>query len=435
MSHRDQKENPQIALNEREQIQYLLGNPPSWMMRYGISVMLGLFTLLLVLSYLIHYPDTVSGKVVLTTQNPPIRLMAKTGGRVQEILVQDKQRVEKGQVLAVLENTAHWQDVMRLEQWLLDTSAHDSLPEPLELGELQNTFATLAQQWKDKQYFDAFNGVAEKIGYLERQIQGLEQIRSSQVNQIAIFEKDYVLAEKTFRRQQQLHKEKLSPDQELEAAEMDFLGHQRQLESARAALFQQELQIRQLQGQILDLKQGKSDNHNSKNLAVSSGLTQLKSAIDSWKQTFLVVAPIAGRASFSRIWSAQQSLNAGEEVMAIVPEHESSSAALLGKVQLGMADAGKVAGGQRAILKLDGYPEQEYGVVEARVAGMSLLPQQENKEPVYLLDLELPSGLLRSDKKEIPFRQEMSGEVRLITEDKRVLDRIFNQLSSLFHQV
>lgn len=281
---------------------------------------------------------------MLTTQNPPIRLMAKTGGRVQEILVQDKQEVEKGQVLAVLENTAHWQDVLRLEQWLLDTSAHDSLPEPLELGEQQNTFATLAQQWKDKQYFDAFNGVEEKISYLERQIQGLEHIRSSQVNQLAIFKRDYALAEKTFRRQQQLHKEKLSPDQELEAAEMTFLGHQRQLESARAALFQQELQIRQLQGQILDLKQGKSDNHNSKNLAVSSGLTQLKSAIDSWKQTFLVVAPIAGLASFSRIWSAQQSLNAGEEVMAIVPEHNNASAALLGKVQLAMADAGKVTG-------------------------------------------------------------------------------------------
>lgn len=66
---------------------------------------------------------------------------------------------------------------------------------------------------------------------------------------------------------------------------------------------------------------------------------------------------------------------------------------------------------------------------------MSLIPQQENKEPVYLLDLDLPSGLFRSDKKEIPFRQEMSGEVRLITEDKRVLDRIVGQLRSLLNQV
>jgi multidrug resistance efflux pump len=434
MSHQDQTEQARIALNEREQIQYLLGNPPSWMMRYGITVMTGLFSLLLVLSYLIHYPDTVSGKVVLTTQNPPIRLMAKTGGRVQEILVQDKQGVEKGQVLAVLENTANWQDVLHLEQWLSDTAAQPDLPEQLVLGELQNTYANLAQLWKDKQYFDAFNGVSEKIKYLERQILGLEQIRSSQVNQIAIFEKDYALAEKTFRRQQQLHQEKLSPDQELEAAEIAFLGHQRQLETARAALFQQELQIRQLQAQIHDLEQGKSDSHNTKNLAVAAGLAQLTSAIATWKQTYLVIAPISGQASFTRIWSAQQSLNAGEEVVAIVPEYTQDSSNLVGKVTLPAIDAAKIAQGQRVLLKLDGYPEQEYGVLDARVAGISLLPQKDEKEPIYLLDLTLPERLRSSNHKEIPFRQEMSGEVKIITEDKRIIDRIFGQLRSLVDQ-
>ncbi|MFN0016121.1 MAG: hypothetical protein ACKVU2_16380 [Saprospiraceae bacterium] len=39
--------NPQqseIALNERFQMEYLFGNPPSWMMRYGISMLADFFS-------------------------------------------------------------------------------------------------------------------------------------------------------------------------------------------------------------------------------------------------------------------------------------------------------------------------------------------------------------------------------------------------------
>lgn len=71
---------PDIRLQDREQAQYLLGNPPSWMMRYGISVMAGIFLLLLTLSYFIHYPDVIDAKIVLTTANPPIRVFTARAG-------------------------------------------------------------------------------------------------------------------------------------------------------------------------------------------------------------------------------------------------------------------------------------------------------------------------------------------------------------------
>lgn len=102
---------PDLHLNDREQIQYLLGNPPSWMMRYGIMVMAGFFTLLLTLSYFIRYPDVIEAKVILVTANPPIRILAKSSGRVSELLVMDQQQIKTGEVLAVIENTAVWRDV------------------------------------------------------------------------------------------------------------------------------------------------------------------------------------------------------------------------------------------------------------------------------------------------------------------------------------
>ena len=76
---------PDLRLNDREQIQYLLGNPPSWMMRYGIMVMAGFFMMLLSLSYFIRYPDIIEARVYLVTAHPPIRILAKSSGPVSEL--------------------------------------------------------------------------------------------------------------------------------------------------------------------------------------------------------------------------------------------------------------------------------------------------------------------------------------------------------------
>ena len=425
----------EITLNDREQIQYLLGNPPSWMMRYGISVMAGVFLMLLALSYFVHYPDIIEAKVVLTTANPPIRVMAKSGGRVAELLVTDKQPVEKGQVLAVIENTARWRDVLRLETWLDDnTNGQISLlPSGLRLGELQSTYSAFSQHWKDLDYFARHNGVAERVGYLQQQITGLESIGANLQKQMGTMREEFALATKTYQRQQQLHRDKIIADKEFEVSEAQYLSQKRQLESAEAAAFQNQMQIKQLQGQINDLQQGKSDNQNEKELALNEDIQRLHSAIAEWKQTFLVMAPIGGQASLSKIWSEQQSVNAGEEVLAIVPSTASAENAvnIIGKATIPALNSGKIAPGQRAIVRLDGYPAQQYGIMETTVTNISLLPQKDAKDETYLLDLYFPGLLTTSYGKVIPFRQEMTGQVRIITEDRRVIDRLFGNLRDL----
>ncbi len=108
-----------IHLSEREETLYLLGNPPSWMTRYGIIVVALFFSVLLTLSYLIQYPDTVTCRVVLTTENPPIRVFSPSNNRFSALFVHENQSVTEGSLLAVFENTADWQDVLKLEKILL----------------------------------------------------------------------------------------------------------------------------------------------------------------------------------------------------------------------------------------------------------------------------------------------------------------------------
>lgn len=87
----------EMRLNEQQQIEYLMGNPPSWMMKYGITIIAAVIILLLLLSYFIQYPDVIETKVVLTTSNPPIRLIAQNGGQIVELLITSDQLVQENE--------------------------------------------------------------------------------------------------------------------------------------------------------------------------------------------------------------------------------------------------------------------------------------------------------------------------------------------------
>ncbi len=435
MSHPANQPQPEeITLNERTQMEYLLGNPPSWMMRYGISVLAGFFFVLLALAWFVRYPDIVEAPVVLTTANPPIRVMAKSGGRVVELLVTEGQTVATGAVLAVLENTARRRDVLRLESWLDSAAAREQLlPEPpagLRLGDLQGAYSAFTQHWKDLDYFTRHNGVAERVGYLHNQISQLAELRANLHNQQAIMRSELALTEKEYRRQQGLHDEGVIADKEFEATQAQFLAQKRQYENTESAMLQNRMQAKQLEGQINDLQQNKSDSRHDKFQIVAEDRLRLQSAIAGWKQQFLVQAPIGGTVVLARVWSQHQPIAAGEELLALVPG-SAGTAAILGKADIPVFNSGKIVPGMRAIVRLDGYPAQQHGVLEGRIAAMSLLPQQEGKEKHYRIDVHLPPMLTTSSGIAVPFRPEMTGTLRIATDDRHVLERVFSSLRDL----
>lgn len=419
----------EIRLNDREQIQYLLGNPPSWMMRYGISVMAGFFVLLLALSYFIRYPDVVEAKITLTTIHPPIRVMAQVGGRITDLLVHEHQRVEQGMVLAVLENPADWHDVLRLEDWLRGYDGRqDALLPRLQLGSLQSAYSTFSQHWKDYQYFTDSRHTAERILAIQEQIKQLEKMNGSLARQKAIFTEEFALGTQERNRKKQLHAENVISDAEFEKSEAAWLQQKRQIESAEAATLQNQMQMQQLQSQMNELRLTKTDDQNVKELTLAEDLQRLRSAIAEWKQSFLIIAPIEGEVSLSKIWSAQQSIGAGEEMLALIPEGTQEDASkIIVKACVLSPNTGKIKPDNRAIIRMDAYPAQQYGSIEGIIRNISSLPQQDE----YLIDVELPNHLLTSYGKVIPFRQEMTGQLRIITEERRVIERIFDRLKDL----
>lgn len=149
----------------------------------------------------------------------------------------------------------------------------------------------------------------------------------------------------------------------------------------------------------------------------------MRTELNQWIQTFAIVAPYDGKASFSKYWSIGQYVTPGEEVMTIIPVENQ----LVGKLLLPTAKSGKVKIGQKVNIKLDSYPYIEFGVVQGTVQAISMMPYEKN----YLVDVTLPNGLYTNYGKNLQFSQEMPGTAEIITEDVTLFDRIYNPIRSV----
>ena len=70
---------------ERDNLQNMLGHPPGWSLRWGITAVLVAAALFLGLAWLVKYPDVIVARVVIVTENPPIRLFARSSGKISRL--------------------------------------------------------------------------------------------------------------------------------------------------------------------------------------------------------------------------------------------------------------------------------------------------------------------------------------------------------------
>jgi len=90
--------------------------------------------------------------------------------------------------------------------------------------------------------------------------------------------------------------------------------------------------------------------------------------------------------------------------------------------------SGKVKVGQEVKIKFDGYPFNEFGAVEGKIESISMIA----RDNLYLINVSLPNGLKTTYNKTLEFKQEMQGIADIITEDMRLIERIFNQIRYIF---
>jgi multidrug resistance efflux pump len=151
----------------------------------------------------------------------------------------------------------------------------------------------------------------------------------------------------------------------------------------------------------------------------------LKKAIEEWEQKYVLKAEMDGKVTFLDVWAKNQWIQAGQHVFTVIPQ---ASTDYVAKLKIPAFNTGKLKVGQTVHLKLINYPESEFGILSGTVSKISLTPNAENQ---YLLDVAVEAPLITSYKKQIPFTQEMQATADIITEDLRLIQRLFYQFNKL----
>jgi hypothetical protein len=90
--------------------------------------------------------------------------------------------------------------------------------------------------------------------------------------------------------------------------------------------------------------------------------------------------------------------------------------------------AGKIKPGQPVRMRLDDFPYKEFGIVSGQVQSVSMVARQ----GANLVLVDIPYPLTTSFQKQLQFKQDMTGEGRVVTEDIRLLGRILYEIRRAF---
>jgi multidrug resistance efflux pump len=423
-------ENTEIELRS-EEVQEILTRVPHWMIRWGSVVVLLILVSLFFVSWLVKYPDVISTKIVITTTIPPEKLVAKVTGKIEVILVNDRATILKNIPLAVIENSANYNDVFLLKS-IVDTINIDKNKFPFEklkssqLGEIESLFALFQKE----SIADDLNTKLQPYK-VEGTAQNYETIQLQERLNLLESQKDINQSELAFQkidldRYETLYKKGIIATQEIEKQRLIYLQSQKNYKGILSS-------ISSLKSSLNELKKNSKTtqiNENKENVNLERNVIQsfyqLKKAIKDWELNYVLRSSIDGKVSYLQLWAANQTVNAGENVFAVIPINESG---YVGKVKAQAQNSGKIKIGQTVNIRLANYPDREFGIVTGTIKAISLTP---DKDGNLLIDVSLPNGLKTSYKKQIAFQQEMSGTADIVTEDLRLIERLLYQFRDVF---
>lgn len=416
-----------------EQVQDILSYVPHWMIRYGNLLFLSLIVLFFSLSWLIKYPDVITTEVLLTTKIPPEKQFAQTSGKFETILVKDNDLVFKNKPLAIIENTSNFEDVYRLKT-IIDTIKVNTksftfpineLP-VLFLGDIDTQYALFENNYiqytlnKDLQPFSN-EALANKNSISEL----YRRLKSSK-DQFALNQSQLALKKKDLNRYKSLFKNGTIARLEYENKQVEFLQAEQNLKSFESSISQ----IRESIGNANKSSKGTEINRTKEEMmllkSVIQSFNQLKKAIKDWETQYVLKSNIDGKVAFSNYWRTNETVNQGDLIFTIIPIESST---FIAKLKTPATNSGKLKIGQSVNIKLENYPEAEFGALQAKVSHITLVPDEEG---FYLILAELPKDLITSYKKSIEFKQEMRGSAEIITEDLRLVERFFSQIKDIF---
>lgn len=414
------------------EVNAIMGTVPSVIIRLGTTIIAVIVLVLLSLTWLIKYPETVQARINLTTKIPPLEIANKVAGNLILFKI-DGQHVKENEIVGYLKNSIEYKDIADLKKDLLklekliasNTPKLDEhlVNQNLIYGSLQSSVTELKQSLYNYNNFNfQFNSEPEinsllkdRDKYLKMNL-SLEKQQSYSVEQFRINSKRFLVDSMLFVK-------KVITSAEFDQSKISFSQAKSRYESVSAQIINNALQISKIDLQVKQLQ--RSDNKSKIELLniILNNLNIVNSEIANWEYLNLLSAPTAGKVSFQANIVNNQFVNLGQRILVINPD----DIRFLCTSYVPMDGFGRIAIGQHVNIRFDNFPATDFGTVSGIIEYIANIPVQNT----YMIRVKLVDGLKTSYRKKLKFSQEMQGTAEIVTQDMRLIERVFNKFRSL----
>jgi len=427
-----------------DEVQEIMSHVPNWMIRWGITLIFILIALGIFITWFIKYPDVISGSATLSTKVPTVKLFTKNSGEINTLNYIDHQKIKKGEVITLIENSLDVASKEYLENLCneIETSLQeDNLivnfeDEQLVFGTIQADYQTLKTACLDYKFFSSNSTQRVQIGNLREQIKNYTILRSVAYQQLNTSQKQLSRAQEKFKSDKVLYKKNVISKMEFYEEEKKLIQAENEVGNYKKAAVESSIRITDLKKELAQISIEYNKQRNDFLTSINASLGTIRNAVDNWGRNFEIKSPIDGELSYLENVAKNQFVENGKALFAIIPNNQE----YVGYLTIQQQGYGKIKVGQKVRIKVDNYPYYEFGQLDGEVTSISLIPtdggsagnSELTNQKQYRVEFKLTKGLKSSYGKTFEYTPEMSGSAEIITEDLRLMERIFNKFKKVF---
>ncbi|MDY3112068.1 MAG: HlyD family efflux transporter periplasmic adaptor subunit [Porphyromonas sp.] len=428
-------------LDYSPEVQDVLGRVPSPILKITLTVLILIVVIIFIGSIVFRYPDTVTGEIKISSSTPTQVIVAQTAGYLDELDPLRDKAIQTGDIIASIQNTVDTQEAITLKKVALrvDTAISTSIvtPEllstclsfqPKTLGSLSDAY----NQWIEEvqSYLDFIQQDYRKTRInLQRDLIELQSKRKEgSQKQAQIMGDRYLIAKEQFRRDSLLHTQGILSDEEYESAKALYKQAQHSIVDFSQSLISAQQGIVESEISLSDLEKSFKEEMLQHHRLLASYTRDLLVSISNWEKTYLLLSPISGTLNYWGNRYNHQYVQVGEPIFSVDPLETSTPH---GSMTVTPNKAGKIAVGQKVLIRLSNYPDEEFGFITGEVANISTLP---DKDGNYRVDILLPKNLTTSYGRNLPIQRELQGTGEIVTANYRLIERFIMPIRKMINQ-
>jgi len=410
-------------------VQEILSHVPNWMIRWGISLIFGIILSLIFIAWLIQYPDTVHGEAFITTQHPPVKLVSKTEGYIKHLYVKNNTKVKKGEIISEITNPTSKEAIEYLQ--LVDSaisyfliqpnkrSANIKIDTSIVFGEIQLEYNKLINNIQEYNILINDNYYQNSIHHITQQIDYNKQLTSITREQLNIMKQELKNATSKYKTDSSLYAKDYTSKYEYYHNQTELNTKKNESINLRKNYVQYQITITQYKQEKEKLIKEYKEQERILKTNIENNRKNINSYMDSWQQNYTLTSPIDGKMTYITNLTPNQYISSQTTLFVIIPNNED----YIAYANITAQGYGKVKEGQKVRIKLKNYPYEEYGQLIGTVKEIA----QISSEDSYQIKIQLPQQLITTYHQKIKYTPEMEGSVEIVTENLRLLDRVFNK--------